>query len=1404
MLKKKQKTKIKHILSSVLAFTVTANLFAVLPVSAENESRTYSGDGYSITYDVTNSWFGNQNVQVTLTNTGDEPLLNWAVKYDSQGDVNDLWNVLIAQEDGDLRIFKNAGYNYEIAPENSVTFGYTVSGEDLGIPSKIVLCSERVERPSDQYNIHFSIDNDWDDGFTGQIFIENLGDNPLEAWRLSFDANFVINGIWNAQIYSSDDPRYTIANDVTTIPIGVGETKSFGINGTKIDAAEPEISNISMSEITINTDFTDITDPDDGSNDNNSYPTDEPFIYAFGEYDPENDLVYIQWYSNIDGVYEILESEDNKTYSTKADKIVGFSDYNYWITEDFDTKYIKVKVTSDDLSAESSPFVITRSEDGYSVDFPDSDEDGLADIYEDMLGTNKNEPDTDGDDLTDFQEVYITGTDPLVYDSVTKGVSDADADLDDDGLSNIDEIRIGTDVKNPDTDGDKLSDGDEVHIYFTDPLVPDSDGDGLEDGAEVTRFGTDPNNPDSNGNGILDGDEKRLQTYVYEVENSECAVTEVQITMEGTGDLEKTMTVESIMDKDVMCSGVVGLVGDPFSIETTSEFDKATITYKVDKSKLGDVEFDNLMFLWYDRENDNFVELETIHDEAHSTVSVETTHFSDYMVVDYVAWVENWEKIRLIFETLLYTTEPRYNITLGWCGVSTSSSADPVTINSDGSVDAKRKDIVVELLSSISKEYDCNYMILGSDWGRDIWSPYSYNRITNNLGVDNWKTDKFYLQFAIETMGFMGKNEFTKVKEAVSIAIITDDYDTHEYSNQPSIMASASNAKGGFYFLDLRSGFDSYLDEIANITGGKYLKYTQENVEYLKTLISETKKIRIVPSDRDKDGFSDLEEKNGWMYMSNGQSISTSTDPDDDDSDGDGLKEYEEMDPEWTEIEIPGKMGNPTYYQCYHKMYSDPGNKDSDYDGFDDNDFKEDDPLRVAVREGDLNCYKTINFPEFKANSLGYSLNFRRFFESNTKFDPELSRASSIFASVIYKNMSFENNYLSRLHMEDFTDPEVYMNNTESEFIMRQFLEYNGFEDAEYHTLTGQHPTDVALGHRYVEYNGQKKEIISVVIRGTSDSLEEWSSNFDIGCDSIFEGKGPIDKPEEWVVQKNHMGFDITATRVMKVIDKYISDHGISEKDIVLWITGHSRGAAVANIVGVRELEEKKRHECFVYTFACPKTTTTYNTIARSYKYIFNIINEDDIITELPLSSWGFKQYGVPKTSSLENNTYTKAVWESKFGDSYLSNSSKRSNLLADFAGLASDRNDCYAIYRTLDRAELFGSKYRDVEQIKKDDFVPYGSEYAQYEYLNDHDGFHWFYKYESTAYFMQFLAQMAAEGKKGYGVGFIYLTTNVPDAFENVKSQFMHYADDTLPKANDYITHPHLPLSYFYISKGA
>jgi len=126
----------------------------------------------------------------------------------------------------------------------------------------------------------------------------------------------------------------------------------------------------------------------------------------------------------------------------------------------------------------------------------DTDADGLMDHIEERLGTNPKNPDTDGDGLLDGEEVNKYGTDPLKRDT------------DSDGLTDGDEVKkYETDPLKVDTDADGLTDGEEVLKYGTDPLKVDTDGDGLSDGDEINRYRTDPLKPDTDGDGLTDSEE---------------------------------------------------------------------------------------------------------------------------------------------------------------------------------------------------------------------------------------------------------------------------------------------------------------------------------------------------------------------------------------------------------------------------------------------------------------------------------------------------------------------------------------------------------------------------------------------------------------------------------------------------------------------------------------------------------------------------------------------------------------------------------------------------------------------------------------------------------------------------------------------------------------------------------
>ncbi|HEX2906005.1 MAG TPA: TadE/TadG family type IV pilus assembly protein [Phototrophicaceae bacterium] len=153
----------------------------------------------------------------------------------------------------------------------------------------------------------------------------------------------------------------------------------------------------------------------------------------------------------------------------------------------------------------------------------DPDGDGCNNGCEETRDLNPNLADTDGEGLSDGDEIYIYHTDPKLQDTDTDGLTDynelftyktdpLDADSEGDGLNDGDEILYGTDPHDPDSDDDTISDGNEVHDKGTDPKNQDTDGDGLSDFEETVTYGTNPLNPDSDADGLGDKAEITLTT----------------------------------------------------------------------------------------------------------------------------------------------------------------------------------------------------------------------------------------------------------------------------------------------------------------------------------------------------------------------------------------------------------------------------------------------------------------------------------------------------------------------------------------------------------------------------------------------------------------------------------------------------------------------------------------------------------------------------------------------------------------------------------------------------------------------------------------------------------------------------------------------------------------------------
>ena len=281
-------------------------------------------------------------------------------------------------------------------------------------------------------------------------------------------------------------------------------------------------------------------------------------------------------------------------------------------------------------------------------------------------------------------------------------------------------------------------------------------------------------------------------------------------------------------------------------------------------------------------------------------------------------------------------------------------------------------------------------------------------------------------------------------------------------------------------------------------------------------------------------------------------------------------------------------------------------------------------------------------------------------------------------------------------------------NNPSSSYDNTALYSNFGFEDAEYVELSSsdyladtRDLTNAVFAQKTVKSGGKKYQIFTVAVQGSS-GMNQWFSNFDVGDFSdaattyatlsathsvaaavAAENTDQASVQAESVANyttlassfaTEHKGFALASLRLKEKFDDYVTEHEVSGSEKIVLLTGHSRGAAIANILG-KVYEDDSDWTSFAYGFATPRTTTASN--ASEYKTIFNIVNTDDLVTELPLKNWGFTRYGTDKAASI-SSTYL-SEWKKilPLASDYVSANGEDTSYLDN---VASNRADLYKL----------------------------------------------------------------------------------------------------------------------------
>ncbi len=165
----------------------------------------------------------------------------------------------------------------------------------------------------------------------------------------------------------------------------------------------------------------------------------------------------------------------------------------------------------------------------------------------------------------------------------------------------------------------------------------------------------------------------------------------------------------------------------------------------------------------------------------------------------------------------------------------------------------------------------------------------------------------------------------------------------------------------------------------------------------------------------------------------------------------------------------------------------------------------------------------------------------------------------------------------------------------------------------------------VAFSFGHKEVNGY--QLFLLTIRGTYEN-EEWFSNFNVGNND------------------DHEGFSIAAAQVMEKLDVLIPFYAKSKFNKIL-VTGHSRGAAVANIVAASISNEYSQFfstsDVFGYTYACPGVSTNAD---KTLNNIHNYNIPGDVVPTMPLDKWGFGRNGKDHKLIAEGDIYNNFLFQ--------------------------------------------------------------------------------------------------------------------------------------------------------------
>ena len=268
----------------------------------------------------------------------------------------------------------------------------------------------------------------------------------------------------------------------------------------------------------------------------------------------------------------------------------------------------------------------------------------------------------------------------------------------------------------------------------------------------------------------------------------------------------------------------------------------------------------------------------------------------------------------------------------------------------------------------------------------------------------------------------------------------------------------------------------------------------------------------------------------------------------------------------------------------------------------------------------------------------------------------KLSYNSSLFdcnPNKYNQNMALYSAYLANI-IESGDKPAI-KDRIKNNLLLMGFshIKYSGYSSS---TISNGQMEEYVCATKKVVNNNNVETIVVYAIQGSDamgsaspNILADWLGNFAVGIQAD-------------VLNKYHANFTTCINNNYNAFNSYITSQGINISDpgVRVIVTGHSRGAAIANGVSAKLGDTSLNGRLYSYTFAAPNHLSSKAASEKNCDFIYNVINKYDAVPYVPTNYYKYGNTLVIHEGNLNSiasnhgmDKYIKGVNKGEFDDSW-------------------------------------------------------------------------------------------------------------------------------------------------------